>query len=150
MCTAHGVVQKRPNILTPRILSDFKDYFHRLRRRRVGARAYLDFFVTEPHPSVVLIAQLSGQVVGYAFTSPDGRYQAAEVGGDTVIVDLRERRQHRASGVYPRGFDADVLEVEGAETATAYLPAWTDLQQISLEHTPADFWSPWPDPSQTG
>ena len=106
--------------------------------------------MTELHPSVVLIAHLSGQVVGYAFTSPDGRYQAAEVGGDTVIVDLRERRQHRASGVYPRAFDADVLEVEGEETATAYLPAWTDLQQIPLEHTPVDFWTPWPDPCRMG
>ena len=106
--------------------------------------------MTELHPSVVLIAQLSGQVVGYAFTSSDGRYQAAEVGGGTVIVDLRERRQHRASGVYPRGFHADVLEVEGEETATAYLPAWTDLHQIPLEHAPADFWLPWPDPSQMG
>lgn len=106
--------------------------------------------MTELHPSVVLIAHLSGQVVGYAFTSPDGRYQAAEVGGDTVIVDVQERRHHRASGVYPRGFHAAVLEVEGEETATAYLPVWTDLQQIPLERTPADFWSPWPDPCQTG
>jgi len=48
------------------------------------------------HPSVALIAHLSGQVAGYAFTSPNGRYQAAEVGGDTVIVDLREPRQQRA------------------------------------------------------
>ena len=106
--------------------------------------------MTELHPSIVLIAHLSGQLVGYAFTSPDGRYQAAEVGGDTVIVDLQERRQHRASGVYPRGFHANVLEVEGEETATAYLPTWTDLQQISLEHTPEDFWLQWPDPFQMG
>jgi hypothetical protein len=97
------------------------------------------------HPSVALIANLSGQVAGYGFISSDGRYQAAEVGGDTVIVDLQERRLHRAPGVYPRGFTGAVLEVEGEETATAYLPAWTDLQWISLEDTPADFWSPWPD-----
>ncbi|AGU51750.1 hypothetical protein VAPA_1c46830 [Variovorax paradoxus B4] len=54
------------------------------------------FLMTRLHPSVALIAHLSGQVAAYAFTSPDGRYQAAEIGGDTVIVDLRERRQQRA------------------------------------------------------
>jgi hypothetical protein len=106
--------------------------------------------MTRLHPSVALIAHLSGHAPGYGHASSDGRYQAAEVGGATLIVDLQERRQHRAAGVYPRGFEGATLEVEGEETATAYLPAWTDLQWISLEHTPADFWSPWPDPRVVG
>jgi hypothetical protein len=106
--------------------------------------------MTRLHPSVALIAHLSGQTPGYGHASADGRYQAAEVGGATVIVDLRERRLHRAPGVYPRGFEGATLEVEGEETATAYLPAWTDLQRISLEDAPADFWSPWPDPRVVG
>ena len=50
----------------------------------------LDFVLLKSH------GHLSGQVAAYAFTAPDGRYQATEVGGDTVIVDLRERRQQRA------------------------------------------------------
>lgn len=53
------------------------------------------FLMTRLHPSVALIAHLSGQVAGDAFTSPDGRYQAAEVGGDTVIVDLRDASEAR-------------------------------------------------------
>ena len=108
------------------------------------------FFMTRLHPSVALIAHLSGHSPGYGFVSSDGRYQAAEVGGGTLIVDLHERRHHRASGVYPRGFEGTALEVEGEETATAYLPAWTDLQRISLDNAPADFWSPWPDPRMAG
>jgi hypothetical protein len=106
--------------------------------------------MTRLHPSVALVAHLAGQTPGYGHASSDGRYQAAEVGGTTLIVDLRERRLHRAPGVYPRGFEGATLVVEGEETATAYLPAWTDLQRISLEDTPADFWSPWPDPRVDG
>ncbi|MGJ7606033.1 hypothetical protein ACSFA7_16945 [Variovorax sp. LT1R20] len=106
------------------------------------------------HPSVARIAHLSTQTPGYGYVSPDGRYQAVEVGGDTLIVDLRERLMHRAPGVYPRGFEeaaADgakgtTLRVEGEETATAYLPAWADLQWIALENAADDFWTPWPDP----
>lgn len=102
------------------------------------------------HPSVALIAHLSGHMPSHGFVSSDGRYQAAEVGGSTLIVDLQERRHHRAPGVYPRGFEGATLEVEGEETAMAYLPAWTDFQRIFLDHTPADFWSPWPDPREAG
>ncbi|WP_233101870.1 hypothetical protein [Variovorax sp. IB41] len=110
------------------------------------------------HPSVALIAHLSGHAPGYGCISPDGRYQALEAGGDTLIVDVRERRMHRAPGVYPRGFEAatpdgatgTALRVEGEETATAYLPAWTDLQWIALENAAGDFWSPWPDPRTAG
>ncbi len=107
------------------------------------------------HPSVALIAHLSGRAPGYGYVSPDGRYQAVEAGGDTLIVDLQERRMHRAPGVYPRGFEEKAapdgakgatLRVEGEETATAYLPAWTDLQWIALEHAADDFWTRWPDP----
>ena len=100
--------------------------------------------MTRLHPSIASIAHLSGQAASYGYVSADGRYQAAEVGGGTLIVDLWERRMHRAPGVYPRGFEGSALEVEGEETATGYLPAWTDLQRISLEDTPEDFWSPWP------
>jgi len=106
--------------------------------------------MTRLHPSVALIAHQSGQAPGDGYASPDGRYQAAEVDGATVIVDLQERRSHRAPGVYPRGFEGAVLKVEGEETATAYLPAWTDLQWIALDGTPADFWTPWPDPRVVG
>jgi hypothetical protein len=110
------------------------------------------------HPSVALIAHLSGHAPGYGCTSPDGRYQAVALGGDTLIVDVRERRMHRAPGVYPRGFEEATpdgvkgiaLRVEGEETATAYLPAWTDLQWISLERRAEDFWTPWPDPRTAG
>ncbi|MDH6168884.1 hypothetical protein M2282_004048 [Variovorax boronicumulans] len=110
------------------------------------------------HPSVALIAHLSAQTPGYGCVSPDGRYQAVEVGGDTLIVDVLAQQMHRAPGVYPRGFDdatpdgaqGIVLRVEGEETATAYLPAWTDLQWIPLENAAADFWSPWPDPREAG
>ena len=110
------------------------------------------------HPSVALIAHLYGQVPGYGHVSADSRYQAAKVGGTTVIVDLRERRFHRAPGVYPRGFDDGTpdglkgvaLRVEGEETAMAYLPAWTDLHWIALDTAPADFWTPWPDPCEVG
>ncbi|WP_234974911.1 hypothetical protein [Variovorax paradoxus] len=106
------------------------------------------------HPSVARIAHLSGHTPGYGYVSPDGRYQAVEAGGDTLIVDLQARRMHRAPGVYPRGFEeaapdgatGTTLRVEGEETATAYLPAWTDLQWIALENTAEDFWTPWPDP----
>ena len=106
--------------------------------------------MTRLHPSVALIAHQSGQAPGDGYASPDGRYQAAEVGGTTVIVDLQERRSHRAPGVYPRGFEGAALKVEGEETATAYLPAWTDLQWIVLDDAPADFWTPWPDPRVIG
>ncbi|WP_253278308.1 hypothetical protein [Variovorax paradoxus] len=110
------------------------------------------------HPSVALIAHLSGRAPRYGCASPDGRYQAVALGGDTLIVDLQERRMHRAPGVYPRGFEdatpdgatGITLRVEGEETATAYLPAWTDLQWIALEHTTGDFWTPWPDPRTAG
>jgi len=110
------------------------------------------------HPSVALIAHLSGRAPGNGYASPDGRYQAVEAGGDTLIVDLHERRMHRAPGVYPRGFEeatpdgatGTTLRVEGEETATAYLPAWTDLQWIALENTADDFWTPWPDPRSAG
>ena len=110
------------------------------------------------HPSVALIAHLSGHAPGYGCASPDGRYQAVELGGDTLIVDLQERLMHRALGVYPRGFEeaapdgakGTTLRVEGEETATAYLPAWTDLQWIALEHTTGNFWTPWPDPRTAG
>jgi|GEM_PF-4838061 len=108
-------------------------------------------FMTRLHPSIALIAHLSGHAPGYGYVSSDARYQAAEVGGDTVVVDVRERRFHRAPGVYPRGFeDGAMLRVEGEETATACLPAWTDLQWIALENTADDFWTPWPDPRTTG
>ncbi|SFP83616.1 hypothetical protein [Variovorax sp. 770b2] len=110
------------------------------------------------HPSVALIAHLSGHAPGYGCTSPERRYQAVALGGDTLIVDVRERRMHRAPGVYPRGFEEATpdgvkgiaLRVEGEETATAYLPAWTDLQWISLERRAEDFWAPWPDPRTAG
>jgi hypothetical protein len=113
------------------------------------------------HPSIDLIAHAQGQSPGYGFASSDGRYQAALVGTDTVIVDLRQRRMHRAPGVYPREFDdtpphgmqAPALRVEGEETATAYLPAWTDAQWIALADTakaPPGFWQPWPDPRALG
>lgn len=110
------------------------------------------------HPSIDLIAHLRGQRPSYGYASPDGRYQAALVGNDTVIVDTEARRIHRATGVYPRGFDdappdgmtGPVLRVEGEETATAHAPTWTDLQWIALHATPADFWSPWPDPRSAG
>lgn len=41
------------------------------------------------HPSVARIAHLSGHTPGYGYVSPDGRYQAVEAGGDTLIVDLQ-------------------------------------------------------------
>ena len=106
--------------------------------------------MTRLHPSIASIAHLSGQAASYGFVSADGRYQAAEVGGGTLIVDLWERRMHRAPGVYPRGFEGSALEVEGEETATGYLPAWTDLQRIALAGAPDGFWAPWPDPRAAG
>ena len=67
-----------------------------IRRQRVScSRLPRLFFMTRLHPSVAPFAHLSGQVAGCAFTSPDGRYQAAEVGGDTVIVDLRDASEAR-------------------------------------------------------
>lgn len=67
--------------------------------------------MTRLHPSIASIAHLSGQAASYGFVSADGRYQAAEVGGGTLVVDLWERRMHRAPGVYPRGFEGGTLEV---------------------------------------
>ncbi len=115
-------------------------------------------FMPQRHPSLDLIAHQQGQLPGYGHASPDGRYQAALIGTDTVIVDIAARRMHRAPGVYPRGFDrtppdgtpGPVLRVEGEETATAFAPAWTDLQWIALHGTADDFWSPWPDPRTVG
>jgi hypothetical protein len=120
------------------------------------------------HPSLDLIAHVLGHPPGPAHASSDGRYQAAMVGTDTVIVDLVSRRMHRAPGVHVRAFDdappdgmaAPALRVEGEETATAYAPTWTDLQWIALGDaapatpatpaTPTDSWSPWPDPRAAG
>jgi hypothetical protein len=128
-------------------------------------------FMQQRHPSIDLIAHLQGASPGYGFASSDGRYQAALVGADTVIVDLHTQRMHRAPGVYPREFDdapppgtpAPALRVEGEETATAYMPTWTDVQWIGLAHADADantdanadiaptgFWQPWPDPRAVG
>lgn len=110
------------------------------------------------HPSIDLIAHASGQSPGYGHASSDGRYQAVLLDACTVIVDTQERRQHRAPGVYPRGFEdappdgmkGPALRVEGEETAMAYAPAWTDVQWISLADTPDGFWTAWPDPRVTG
>lgn len=112
------------------------------------------------HPSIDLIAHLHGLSPGHGCASSDGRYQAALLGTDTVIVDTHRQRMHRASGVSAREFDdappdglrAPALRVEGEETATAYLPTWTDVQWIALADadTPPGFWQPWPDPREIG
>lgn len=116
-------------------------------------------FMPLRHPSIDLIAHTLGQAPGHARSSSDGRYQAAMVGTDTLIVDIASRRMHRAPGVYLREFDdappegiaAPALRVEGEETATAFAPTWTDVQWIALsDPAPAGFWSPWPDPRVVG